>query len=180
MVLQSDAEAALELWLASPAYRSRPKARTGRTRRALLPKWARSDAASRFSLLMPPSTAGVFGCCLAHAAPHHTSPWTRYWRAVSCPGLLGACRRTLRACVRAVQRACGRVHGDMFVRSNKAVQKKTSVPVVVPGPRTCVGRGPWLHPAPAHDSWSRTALSGLGGAWPAPVTAHASTQQNLT
>ena len=71
MVLQSDAEAALELWLASPAYQSRPVARTGRNSRALLPKWARSDAASQLPLLTPPSTAVPLGA--ASPMPPYTA-----------------------------------------------------------------------------------------------------------
>ena len=129
MVLQSDAEAAIELWLASPAYRSRPVARTGRIRRAFLPKWARSDAAIQLPLLMPPSTAVPLGGASPMPPLRHASPWTGYWRAVRCPGLLGACRKTLRACVR----ACAKSLRVRSVPKVCCIQQSSTKKDAVPG-----------------------------------------------
>ena len=163
MVLQSDAEAALELWLASPAYQSRPLSRTGRTSRALLPEWARSDAASQLPLLTPPSTAVPLGA--ASPMPPHTAQVHKQ-DIGGLSAVQGCSGRAVRPCALAcglVQRACGSVPCQKFVVYNKAVQKKTPFPVVVPNPRSYVGvSGRCIHPQ-LDISDSATLYRGVSG-----------------
>ena len=74
---------------------------------------------------------GAFGWCLAHAAPppHKSMHRIQYWRAVSCPRLLGACRKTLRACVR----ACAKSLRVRSVPKVCCIQQSSTKKDAVPG-----------------------------------------------